>query len=175
MNTNTKRHPPLPRKERGITMVESMVALVVLGTGMLGIASLYVASLKAERNALTRTTAVNLVNDMLDRIRANNVARDAYDTSNYGTDGPQSHGCVANTDDTKNCSTAQLAEDDLNRWIAAVKDAKNGLPGGPTAEVVVTKGAVGKSDTFEVSVTWQEAGEDRFTYKVNTQIIPVTT
>src|SRR5262245_6377096 len=169
----SERRTRTPRRQRGITMVESMVALVVLGTGMLGIASLYVASLKAERNALTRTTAVNFVNDMLDRIRANGVARDAYDTSKYGSGGPQSHDCVANPDDTANCSTSELAEDDLYRWIAAVQDPKNGLPGGPAATVKVTPGAAGTSDAFEVAVSWREAGEDTFTYKVNTQIVPV--
>ena len=157
------------RGQRGITMVESMVALVVLGTGMLGIASLYVASLKAERNALTRTTAVNLVNDMLDRIRANGVARDLYDTSKYTAGGgPKDQKCVADTD---NCSTTKLAEDDLFRWTQAVKAS---LPGAPTGTVAVVLGAAGKSDQFSVQVTWREAGEDlAFTYAVNTQILPV--
>ena len=174
MSTSRKRHGRIHRRQRGITMVESMVALVVLGTGMLGIASLYVASLKAERNALTRTTAVNLVNDMLDRIRANGVARSAYDLSKYGADGPGDHGCVANTDDSKNCSGTELAEDDLYRWLQALKDPKNGLPGAPTANVKVTEGATGKSDLYEVSVQWKEAGEEKpFTYAVNTQIVPV--
>jgi type IV pilus assembly protein PilV len=175
MSTHPKRRGRTSRVQRGITMVESMVALVVLGTGMLGIASLYVASLKAERNALTRTTAVNLVNDMLDRIRANGVARDAYDTSKYGTGGPKDQKCVANSDATANCSTTQLAEDDLYRWIQAVKDPKLGLPGGPTATVAVTlAAAAGQSDRFQVFVTWQEAGEEQpFRYEVNTQIIPV--
>ena len=174
MSTNPKRHGRTPRVQRGITMVESMVALVVLGTGMLGIASLYVASLKAERNALTRTTAVNLVNDMLDRIRANALGRGSYDLSAYGADGPGEHDCVAATDDTKNCSSAELAEDDLHRWLDALKDGKTGLPGAPSADVNYTAGATGKSDTYEVSVKWQEAGEEKpFTYAVNTEIVPV--
>lgn len=169
MSTPSAPRRRTSRRQRGITMVESMVALVVLGTGMLGIASLYVASLKAERNALTRTNAVNLVNDMLDRIRANGVARDAYDTSKYTAGGgPKDQKCVADKD---NCSTTKLAEDDLFRWIAS---AKSTLPGTPTASVGVTLGAAGKSDRFQVMVTWREAGEDAdFKYEVNTQILPV--
>jgi hypothetical protein len=103
------------------------------------------------------------------------MGRDAYDTSKYGADGPANQNCVANPDDTKNCSTAALAEDDLYRWIAAVKDTKNGLPGGPAATVKVTPGATGAPDLYEVSVTWREAGEDLpLTYKVNTEIVPVS-
>jgi len=171
MSTNPKRSVRATRLQRGITMIESLVALVVLGSGMLGIASLYVASLKAERNAQTRTTAVNLVNDMLDRIRANGAARDAYDLGKYGTGGPTNQNCVANSDDTANCSTAQLAEDDLYRWLQTLKSS---LPGAPTANVKVTLGATTKSDLYEVGVTWREAGEDAaFTYAVNTEIVPV--
>lgn len=64
--------------QRGVTIVEGLVALVILSVGMLGIASLYVASLKTGRTALTRTNAVNLVNDMLDSIRANGTATTSY-------------------------------------------------------------------------------------------------
>ena len=56
------------RRERGITMVESLVALVILSVGMLGIAGLYVTGIKAGRSALLRTQAVNLASDMADRI-----------------------------------------------------------------------------------------------------------
>ena len=64
-----------PRRNiRGITMVESLVALVVTSVGMLGIAGLYVTGIKAGRSALLRTQAVNLASDMADRIRANRRA-----------------------------------------------------------------------------------------------------
>ena len=43
---------------RGFTMVETLVALVVLSIGLLGIAALYLDSLRAGRTALNRTTAI---------------------------------------------------------------------------------------------------------------------
>ena len=68
----------------GISMVESLVALVIISVGMLGIAGLYLASLKAGRTANLRVQAVNLVSDMADRIRANKRGEAAYESASYG-------------------------------------------------------------------------------------------
>ncbi|MGE0581484.1 MAG: type IV pilus modification protein PilV [Steroidobacteraceae bacterium] len=152
-------------RQRGFTMVESLVALVVLSVGLLGIAGLYVTSLRTGRTAMIRTQAVNLVSDMGDRIRANGRGRAAYATATY-SGGPVEHDCVVNA----NCSGAELAEDDLARWIASV-DAT--LPG-PVATVEFTPAAAtGLPDQFQISLTWQEARES-FSYQTSTFLIPVT-
>ena len=57
--------------QRGFSLIEVLVALVVLSIGMLGIAALYVDSLRSGRTAIHRTQAVILVSDMAERIRAN--------------------------------------------------------------------------------------------------------
>lgn len=158
-----------PARQHGITMVESLVALVVLSVGMLGIAGLYVSSLKAGRSALVRTQAVNLVNDMADRIRANALGRDDYDVAGYGGS-PGLHDCV----ETANCTPDELAEDDLARWIDTVQAT---LPGGnPTADVQFTAAAAaGRPDQYDIFVDWQEPGEtERFSYTATVQLIPVT-
>ena len=59
-------------------MVEAMVALVVLAVGMLGIAGLYVTTLRSGGGAIYRFQAVNLASDLADRIRANRTANVAY-------------------------------------------------------------------------------------------------
>jgi type IV pilus assembly protein PilV len=138
---------------RGITMVESLVALVILSVGMLGIAGLYVSGIKAGRSALLRTQAVNLASDMADRIRANRRAQDAYDIDTYAG-APEEQGCVGG-----DCTPAELAEDDLARWLAAVEAT---LPGRPLPEVDVQFVDVAgeAADRYTVTVTWHEAGEE---------------
>ena len=64
--------------QRGFTIVEALVALVVLAVGMLGIASLYVTTLRASGSAMSRMQAINLASDLGDRIRANRTAEAAY-------------------------------------------------------------------------------------------------
>ena len=58
--------PGLNRRMRGFTLVEAMVALVVLGVGMLGIAGLYVTTLRSSGGAIYRMQAVNLATDAND-------------------------------------------------------------------------------------------------------------
>ena len=139
------------KKQRGISIVEALVALVVISVGMLGIAGLYLSSLQAGRSAKLRSTAVNLAASIADRIRANREAGGAYDTSKYGT--PAKQGC-----DTKKCTPAALAQEDLALWIA---DIKSSLPGTVAAGKVTVKDNVSPTpDNFVVEITWREANAD---------------
>lgn len=156
------------KAQRGLSMVESLVALVVLSIGLLGIASLYVTSLRTGRTALIRTQAVSLVSDLGDRIRANSRANTtapaAYDLATYGG-APVTHGCVT----ASNCSADQLAEDDLSHWL----DNVNATLPGPVAQVVVTRGGPGLPDQYAIQLTWQEASET-FNYRASTFVIAAT-
>ncbi len=58
----------------GLTLVEILVALVVLSIGLLGLAGLQTLSLKFNTSAFHRTQATALVYDFADRMRANRQA-----------------------------------------------------------------------------------------------------
>jgi type IV pilus assembly protein PilV len=147
-------------RARGLTLVECLIALVVLSMGLLGMAGLIIQGLRGGHGALLRTQAVNLVTDMAERIRANPAAGGAYDCSRYAS-GPTTRNC-APTDSTAgtNCTTTELAEDDLARWQQA---ARTFLPLGPdSCAANVEYAASPASDEparFRVSVTWLERGE----------------
>lgn len=159
-------------RSHGFSIVEALVALVVLSIGMLGIAALYVESLRAGRSAIYRTQAVNLATDLADRIRANR--RGGLDYELPGTaPAPQPGNCAPTaTTDSANCSPAELAADDLGRWSQAIRQQ---LPGGtdglPRGTVAVTPVAA-MPGTFEYSIviTWSEPGEPQLTYVLNMQI-----
>ena len=76
-DTGLRRVGP-PAAQAGFTLVEVLIALVVLAVGMLGIAALYIEGLRASRTALVRSEAVVLATNMADRIRANLEAGAAY-------------------------------------------------------------------------------------------------
>ncbi len=162
------------RRARGVTLVEALVALLVLSVGMLGIAALFVSSVRFNRTALLRTQAINLVSDMADRIRANASAGPAYELSSYGA-APAARDCAPGPGAAgANCTIAELAEDDLARWIAAVEAALPGPgDGGPATEVEYTPGVGGAPDRYAVLVRWQEPGEDLpFSYRSEILIMP---
>jgi type IV pilus assembly protein PilV len=59
------------RKQRGMTLVEALVALLVLCIGLLGVAGLQIQALRANHGAYLRSQATMLAHDMADRMRAN--------------------------------------------------------------------------------------------------------
>ena len=137
-------------RQRGITLVESLVALVVLSVGMLGIASLYITSLKAGRSALVRTQAVNLATDIADRIRANRDGLNAYDTSLYGG-APAVQPCMG-----ADCSSEDMAQDDLARWMQTLRTV---MPGNATGEVIFQDQPGTQPNQYTIIVSWLESGD----------------
>ena len=58
----------------GFTLLEVMIALLVLSIGLLGLAALQANTLKTNHGAYQRTQAIFLTYDMMDRLRANRTA-----------------------------------------------------------------------------------------------------
>jgi type IV pilus assembly protein PilV len=70
------RHAPgrLRCRANGFTLIESLVALLVLSIGLLGVAAMQLASLQANNGAFQRTQATFLAQEIADRMRANRTA-----------------------------------------------------------------------------------------------------
>lgn len=132
---------------RGFSMVEVLVALVVLSVGMLGIAALYVSSLRASGSALLRTHAVNLAADMADRIRSNPNAGLAY------AGAAADNSCVAGAVD---CTPALLAADDIFRWRAQIAVALPDDGNAATLQGTIAVTNTPAPRTYTITVTWVE-------------------
>ncbi len=153
--------------DRGFTLIEALVALVVLSIGMLGIAALYVESLKAGRTAIYRTQAVALAADMADRIRVNPVPLPADDpdapaiqAAYLGSGANQ--GCVGGGVD---CTQAEMADHDVFLWNQVLQGL---LPNGQ-GEIEVNDAVLPAE--YTIRVTWSEVGEpDAVAYELVTQI-----
>lgn len=139
------------RNESGFSMVEVLVALVVLAIGLLGIAALYLNSLQSGRTAIYRTQAITLAADLADRIRMNRTAQ-----AGYGTLFADAEAAVGTCSTTGGCSDADLASTDLANWKAEVADQ---LPNGEGQVAVTLPTAAGEPTTYVVTVRWAEVGE----------------
>jgi type IV pilus assembly protein PilV len=162
------------RRLAGVSLVEALVALLVLSIGMLGIAGLFVGSVRSSRSALLRTQAVNLVSDMAERIRANATARDAYALAVGEAPGAGTCAAVAGDDGT-NCTPEELAADDLARWVAAVRAALPPSGTGPALTEIVydAPAAPGAPERFVIRVAWTEPGSGSpLEYRNDVTIIP---
>lgn len=142
-----------PRSARGFTLVEAMVALLVLSVGLLGIAALYVETLRASRSALLRTQAVTLASDLADRIRANRVPANAYACGN-----PCNAASALNT----------VATADLTAWLANIGAL---LPGGTGQVTFIDDGLTTTPDVYNIQVSWTEVGQaNPVTYQLRLEI-----
>jgi len=123
---------PIKRKtQRGTTLVETLVALVVLSVGLLGIAALQMTSLRNNRGAHFRSQAQVMAYDITDRMRANRVAAElnAYVIAMGATP-----------------SATGLALTDLQDWKETLRVT---LPGGDGS--IVEDG-----DMFVITIRWTD-------------------
>jgi type IV pilus assembly protein PilV len=139
-------------KQQGFSLIEALVAFLILSVGMLGIASLQVLSLKAGSTAVMRTVAVMKVEEMMERIRNNPVQVNGYATASATG---VNNGC--NDYATyKSCTSAQMVQDDIYHWI---EELKNRLPNtGVKASIAVLAPTPGTlpAATVTVTVNWDE-------------------
>ena len=135
-----------PAGQRGFTLVETLVSLLVLSVGMLGIAALHTRGLGAGRTAHYRNQAVNLVADMAERIRVNRLGLGVYGGA------AADNRCDPAAGGGVDCTPAQMAAHDLHLWDREVRDL---LPDGEW-RIQVDPGAAPPSYRLEVS--WEEIG-----------------
>lgn len=141
------------RAQHGFTLIEILVAMVVISLGLLGLAGLQVASLNNNQIAYHRSIASQQADDMADRIRAN---IDAVRAGNF--DNPTATadpGCL-----DSDCSTSEMAESNFALWNTNIGRL---LPDGVgTVRCVVGPAATcddeeaGVNRIFEISVFWTE-------------------
>jgi len=120
------------RTHAGFSLIEVLVAILIFGVGMLGVAAMQLRGLATSTDSGSRGIALALAGDLADRMRANlaavNVANAA---ARYDGVAPNVNDCrmryAASQVAVPNaCTPAQLAADDLADWSAQLAQA---LPG----------------------------------------------
>ena len=123
----------------GFTLMEVLIAVLILSIGLLGLASLQANGLRSNFSSYARSQAVILANDMADRMRANltEAVAGTYNV-NATVAAPD---CAAAA-----CNTADMASYDIATWYTSLQ---NTLPQGT--------GTIGGNGTvFTISVMWDD-------------------
>lgn len=144
-------------RSSGFTLIEVLIALIVMSIGMLGIAGLYVHSMQAGRTSLLHHNAVTLAGDVADRIRANPTAAVAY--AGAGAD----NNCVGGG---INCTPAEMAANDIFFWDMQADDTL------PTGTVTIDFDNTVVPPEYEIEVAWVEPGEV-LTYVITIPVIGI--
>lgn len=152
-----------PRKRhRGVTLIEVLVAMVVMSIGMLGIAGLQVATAKFQQGSRVRGMLAPMLSDIASRVRTNadqagdNAITGATYTSSYALsdtwDTQQSATLTVSKDcekDGVSCTSAERSGYDMSTWRQRVRAA---VPQG--AALVSGDRASG----FQVTFMWMDKG-----------------
>lgn len=147
------------RKETGFTLLEVLVAIVVLSLGLLGLAGLQAATLRNNQIAYYRAIAVQQTYDMADRIRANQAGAVAGAYNNLTNTIPADPDCVANV-----CSAANMAVADHSQWN---NNNARMLPAGSGTVVSAAGGG------FNIRISWNENTEaGGTTQQFVTRVVP---
>ena len=140
----------------GFSMIEVLVAILIVSIGLIGVAFTQSMSLKYAQSSNYRTQAVNLSSNLLEQIRANRA-----EASNYlGTFQAASTSCAT----TGNGVTATAF---MSEWQCQLNKQ---LGGGAKAVISRTRNQV------QVQITWTDAwwettaSKQKYTYTATTQM-----
>ena len=132
--------------KRGFTLLEVLIALLVLSIGLLGLAALQTVGMRSSQMATQRTLATQYTIDIMDRMRANPGGLTAGNRY-YVIDAHDPTPVIAADCDATACTTEQLAGFDLAQWRAGV----NKLPGGKSR---ISRDAANGTGVHTISVHW---------------------
>lgn len=151
-------------RQRGASMIEVLVAILLVSVGLLGIAGLSGATFSYNKASQMRLTGIALVNDLADRARVNVYG---YDRGGYDIDLSKDFESTAvvvpdaNLDldpsDTVDAATAAdaLAAADVDQFLRSVR---NRLPQGDA--VVMSRIGPNNERDLDVWLLWKEPQTD---------------
>ena len=102
------------RTEQGVSLIEILVTVLILATGLLGMATLQTRSLTFSNIAYLNTQASIIGYDMLDRIKANPVF--AIDGPGYTAALGNMPGSYPNNCETSDCAPNEVFIYDRDQW-----------------------------------------------------------
>ena len=141
-------------RQKGMTLIEVLVTLLVLAFGLIGLAGMLMLSNKANNSSYVKQQAVECVYGMFDQIRANyqSAIKGNYDVSNIGTNRMPT--APSPSCDTAVCTPAQLAAYDTWYWLTYnVAQLPNGT--GSITSAPSTNGA--GNTIITITVQWDDS------------------
>lgn len=147
------------RVNTGFSLIEVLVAVLVIALGILGTSGLLVAALSASKTAQSRTVAA---------MQASSLASAIYTQRGFWGNASQSPGFAATgttvTRQTQmtiseapncssHCSAKQMAEYDVRQWLTSLNQA---LPGAESDVTCSSSGAASQPQHCVIEIRWRE-------------------
>ena len=144
--------------QSGLGMIEILITVLVLAIGILGVASTQVVSLQMNSQSQSRSQAVLLAEDLLDRIRANSDNLGAYALAQDDAQGANGGDCATSFVP----ANATVAANDIAAWENSLACLL------PEAERTVTVDPL--TNVVTVTIDWDQNDQAMNPVVVRTQI-----
>ena len=140
----------------GMTFIEVLVALVIISTGILGAVALQATAKQGSFDAMQRSLASSLAQDIIARMRANNPANlVGYVGNDYGDTLDALPASRCNTS-VALCTPAQLAANDRYEWELALMGGDVTSTYGNAGGLINATGCISRNgNAVTVVVSWQ--------------------
>jgi type IV pilus assembly protein PilV len=140
---------PNTRTQRGVSLVEVLIAMVILAVGLLGLVGLQGRLQVLQIESYQRAQALMLLQDMSNRIVLNR-----NNAASYVTASPLGEGMTCPV------ANATRVEADTRDWCNALQGAAESVGGGNVGAMVGGRGCVEGlgGDEYLVTVAWQGMG-----------------
>ena len=139
------------RQQRGITLIESLIAIVVAALGILGILGVQMRTLSDTSTTVRRAQAIRLIEDLGERMRSNPNA--LANLNNYVSAFATVPSLPSPSTCASGCDHSALAAYDRDVWKNAVR---NTLPLGQAEIFIPPAEAAGQGRQLGIMVAWRE-------------------
>lgn len=154
----TGRMHGLRRPNNGFTLIEVLIAILVLLFGLLGLTGVQVRATQAEFESYQRKQALLLLQDMADRMQANRLVASCYALTPASTGSPYAGtGAALPTCTAGSAAQQAVANADLATWSSALLGAAEIQAGNKIGAMLGARGCITSdgSDVYTVTVAWQ--------------------
>lgn len=155
-----------PPRQRGISLIEVLMAVLIFSIGLIGLASLLVVSTRFNHAAYLRTQVTFLAGSMADRMRANPIGvwSGSYNSADYPITGVTECGTVACAPDKIALRDQQVWSGLLNAFLPNAKagincSAKDKLSFGISGDQLRRRPPYGGHCAMTISWSEQAAGD----------------
>jgi type IV pilus assembly protein PilV len=162
------------RRIAGFSLIEVLIALVILSIGLLGIAAMVSESLKSKDSSYYRTQALDLASEIVDRMRANRATAlaNGYDAATYGTvPGAVPAGYCKGSAAT--CSGTDMASSDMAEWQHEVGALLPAFPSGTPAAGSISTNSVSQMTEVQVAIEWYDRRANQAVNNATSSVAPI--
>ncbi len=157
---NARRLKRSSAKQKGMTFIEVLIALVIMVTGILGAVAMQATAKQSSFDAMQRSLASSLAQDILERMRSNSSANLNGYAGTYGANDPGAAPAPAcNTTGTL-CTPAQLMATDIHQWTQSLRGGDVTLDGNNVGGLIDGRGCITEANNVvTITITWQSRAE----------------